>query len=105
MKDQVMCALCGLFDNGTHWTETPGIVAGSPHRQRRLRQAGYANRILRHYRLRLDDWEGRSYLLQTPTGATEMIDNLAVLWPAAERLAGRPCDPLDPDLLDALGRD
>ncbi|MGH7076696.1 MAG: hypothetical protein ACREFU_01215 [Acetobacteraceae bacterium] len=100
-----MCALCGLFENGTDWTDAPGIAAEGPPRQRRLRQAGHANRVLRHYRLRLDDWQGRSYLLQAPTGATELIDTLAVLWPAAERLAGRLCDPLDPDLLAALGRE
>jgi hypothetical protein len=25
------------------------------------------------------------------------------MWSAAEKLAGRPCDPLDPDLIAALG--
>lgn len=100
-----MCALCGLFEIGTDWTDTPAVGAGGPHRQRRLKQVSHANRVLRHYRLRLDDWQGRSYLLQAPTGATELIASLAVLWPAAERLAGRPCDPLDPDLLAVLGRE
>jgi len=98
-----MCGLCGLFESGTHWTETPGVATAGPPRQQRLRQVGYANRVLRCYRLRLDDWQGRNYLLTSPTGATEVIDSLALLWPAAERLAGRPCDPLDPDLLLSLG--
>ena len=38
------------------------------------------------------------------TGATEIVDNVAALWPAAERLLGRPCDPLDGALMDALER-
>lgn len=100
-----MCGLCGLFTSGTHWTETPGIAAAGPLRQQRLQQVGYANRVLSYYRLKLDDWQGRNFLLSSPTGATEVIDSLALLWPVAERLARQPCDPLDPDLLRALGRE
>ena len=33
-----------------------------------------------------------------------MVPDLGALWPAAERLLGRPCDPLDPDFLARLAR-
>lgn len=100
-----MCGLCGLFQTESDWTEAPAIASNGPSRQQRLRRVGYANRVLAYYRLRLDDWQGQSYLLNSPTGATEVIDNLARLWPVAERLAKRPCDPLDPGLLRFLGRE
>ena len=54
--------------------------------------------------LRLSSLAGGSSLLQSRTGRTEIVPHLGALWPAAERLAGRPCDPLDPGLLDALRR-
>jgi hypothetical protein len=34
-----------------------------------------------------------------------MINNLSHLWMAAERLAGRACDPLDPDLIALMERE
>jgi hypothetical protein len=38
--------------------------------------------------------------LRSRTGKSEIVANLAALWPAAEVLAGRPFDPLDPKILD-----
>jgi hypothetical protein len=32
-----------------------------------------------------------------------VVEDLSAIWLEAERLAGRPLDPLDPDLLVALG--
>lgn len=98
-----MCGLCGLFEAATHWTDAGG-VGSAPARQARLRRVALANRVLRHYRLELADWQGRSYLLRAPTGATELIDHVGALWPAAEGLLKRPCDPLDPELLSELKR-
>ncbi len=63
-----------------------------------------ANRILRPIGLDLSDWQGNAFLLATRTGKTELVDNLSHLWAAAERLLGRPIDPLDPALLQRLGR-
>jgi len=31
-----------------------------------------------------------------------VVDHFGALWPAAERLAGRPCDPLDPEVIAAV---
>lgn len=101
-----MCGLCGALGGADHWAEpaagAPG-AAGATHRQVRQLRARLANRVLGHYHLRLEDWAGSRYLLRSRTGSTAIIPHLGALWPAAERLAGRPCDPLDPGLLKALG--
>ena len=35
-------------------------------------------------------------------GASQLVEHLGQLWPAAERLAGQPLDPLDEGLLEDL---
>ena len=91
-----MCALCGvLLDH--HWAEADG-------RRARVFRVKLANRVLDHFGLRLDDWGGRVYVLRDRKGRSAVVANLGVLWVEAERLAGRTLDPLDPDLVHALGR-
>ena len=64
---------------------------------------GSANRVLAHYGLSLSDWPaGNAYVLRSRTGRTAMVTHLGELWAAAERLAGKPCDPLDGALLEHL---
>jgi hypothetical protein len=63
-----------------------------------------ANAVLGHYGLKLTALAGGSSLLQSRTGQTALVPHLGALWPAAERLAGRSCDPLDPGLIAALSR-
>jgi len=90
-----MCALCGvLLDE--HWAEDGG-------RRARVFRVTLANRVLGHFGLRLDDWGGRLYVLRDRKGRSVVVANLGVLWVEAERLAGRPLDPLDSDLVAALG--
>jgi hypothetical protein len=60
------------------------------------------NGILRHYGLKLDDWNGSKYVLRDRKGRTEIVQDLGSLWPAAEKLAGRALDPLDPVLRETL---
>jgi hypothetical protein len=61
-----------------------------------------ANRVLKHYRMTMSDWQGSAFVLSTATGKTEIVDNLSHLWAAAERLLRRPCDPLDEVLIALL---
>ena len=112
-----MCGLCGLFAGERHWTEraaSPAIFGGSDHgrsdrarvtpareRQERVR---LVNRVLDPFGLVLAEWAASSYVLRTKTGRSEMVPDLGTLWPAAERLLGCPCDPLDPDFLVRLSR-
>ena len=103
-----MCSLCGVLGADDHWTdasarpETFGGARTQTRRQERFERIALANRILRHYRLRLGDFQGRSYVLRAATGRQELVPNLAGMWSAAEKLTGHPCDPLDPDLIAAL---
>ena len=99
-----MCGLCGVLGGAEdHWTDAsarPATFAGRGG----LERVALANRVLRPYGLKLADWQGASYVLSSATGRTEIVPHLAALWPAAERLLRRPCDPLDPGLLAALER-
>ena len=104
-----MCALCGVLGGSDHWTDAvarPGVFTrntdAASRRRERMHRVAAANRILQHYRMTLADWQGSSFVLSTATGKTEIVDNLAHLWMAAERLLGRSCDPLDDELIAGL---
>lgn len=104
-----MCALCGVLGEAEHWTDAavrPGVFTRKTdpiqRRRERYNRVAGASRVLRHYGLTLSDWQNSSYVLSTATGKTELVDNLGHLWAVAEKLLGRPCDPLDPVFLHRL---
>ncbi len=101
-----MCGLCGVLGSETDWTDAaarPEAFGSRPTwRQERHQRIALANRILRHYGLKLGDFAGRSYVLRGATGRQALVPHLVGIWAAAEGLAGRPCDPLDPALIAAL---
>ena len=103
-----MCGLCGVLGAEMHWTDaaaqpnTFGGQAQPTRRQERFARIELANSVLRHYGLKLGDFEGKNYVLRSATGRQELVPHLPGMWAAAERLAGRPCDPLDPVLIAAL---
>jgi hypothetical protein len=43
-----------------------------------------------------DDGSGSGFILANRTGHQVMVNTLSELWEAAERIIGRPVDPLDP---------
>ena len=71
-------------------------------RRERAHRVACASRVLAYYGLTLSDWQASSFVLSTATGKTELVEDLGHLWAAAEKLLGRPCDPLDPDLIIRL---
>ena len=109
-----MCVLCWQFLSADHWTEqqfdgqdavgtaTAGSARERARRRDRYHRTRVLNQILRHYGLRLDDWQSRSYVLSDRKGSTVIVQDLGDLWPAAQQLARRRLDPLDPQLLTAL---
>ncbi|EKF57901.1 hypothetical protein QWE_19188 [Agrobacterium albertimagni AOL15] len=104
-----MCSLCGVIGGNEHWTDAvarPGIytrnVERFDRRRERARRVAAANRVLSAFGMSLSDWQGSSFLLATRTGKNEIIEDLGHLWPAAEQLSGRICDPLDPVLIARL---
>lgn len=92
-----MCSLCGVLGQ-PHWAE-----AGSTRRAR-IERVRLVNRVLEHFGLALHDWSGSVYVVRDRKGRAEVVSDLGTLWAAAERLAGRPLDPLDPALVEALDR-
>ncbi len=90
-----MCVLCGALLSD-HWAEQDG-------RRARLLRVAFANRVLQPFGLELRDWAGGVYLLADRKGRSAVVSDLGSLWAEAEKLHGRPLDPLDPTLLAALG--
>ena len=107
-----MCSLCGILGVNEHWADAvarPGVYTRNieriDRRRERAARVRIANRVLAVFGLSLSDWQGTSFLLSTLTGKTEIIEDLGHLWPAAEKLSGRPLDPLGIALLDRLEAD
>lgn len=78
-----------------HWAE-----AGEGRRARVFR-AALVDRVLSHFGLSVAAWGG-GYVVRDSKGGTAVVSDLGALWTEAERLAGRPLDPLAPDLVSAL---
>ena len=104
-----MCGLCGVLGAGRHWTDAaprPGVYTRNTdeveRRRERRHRVAQLDRVLRPLGLRLEDWQGASFVLCDRSGGTEMVDDLAHLWAAAERLSGRAGDPLDVGLIETL---
>ncbi|GAC1358875.1 MAG: hypothetical protein NVS2B12_25200 [Ktedonobacteraceae bacterium] len=108
-----MCVLCGEALTQIHWTDkrsdtrTAVSTAAADNAQRsRLRDRYHlvqlTNKILCHYGLQLNDWNGSKYVLSDKKGSSVIVQDLGGLWPAAEKLIHRALDPLDPTLLESL---
>ena len=104
-----MCSLCGVLGGSEHWADAvarPGVYTrngdGGDRRRERANRVKVANRVLAPFAMKLSDWQGTSFVISTRTGKSEIIEDLGHLWPAAERLSGRMCDPLNPDLIAHL---
>ncbi|WP_066704829.1 hypothetical protein [Celeribacter ethanolicus] len=101
-----MCSLCGILGCDDHWTNAiarPGVYTRNhdmpARRAEAARRMKAANDILSYRRVKLDVWQGRSYVVRSPTGASSVFEALSHLWPEAEALAGRDFDPLDDALI------
>jgi hypothetical protein len=92
-RGQAMCGMCGVLGGGRHWSNaTASAEAGA--RRHRYAQVALANRVLRPFRLTLADFHGQSFVLASPTGAQEIVSDFMQVWRAAEKMLGRPLDPL-----------
>jgi hypothetical protein len=106
-----MCSLCGVLGGNEHWADAaarPGVYTRNANaierRRERMNRVRIANRVLAQFGMTISDWRGAAFLLSTRTGKTEIIADLGHLWPAAEKLAGRVCDPLALPLIESLER-
>jgi hypothetical protein len=90
-----MCSLCGVMSK-EHWADR------GDDRRTRVFRVRVLGQVLDHYGLGVEAWGAGTYVLRDRKGGTALVDDLSALWVEAERLAGRPLDPLDPALLAAL---
>ena len=91
-----MCSLCGVLAS-EHWAEE------GEGRRERLFRVRLLNDVLAHFGLELGEWGGRVYVVRDRKGRQAVVSDLGSLWQEAERLAGRPLDPLDASLVSSLG--
>lgn len=95
-----MCMACGHPQAPGHWTEAAAQGPG-PRLRARMQAAQALNRLLAPYGLTVDDTHPvPGYRLATRSGAVELVPDLTALWDAAQRLIGRPIDPLSPEFLN-----
>ena len=99
-----MCSACGFPAAPGHWTDAGAPTPGDRLRLRFARLARI-NRLLAPWGMKAhDDGATPGLQLIAPDGRRELVADLGALWPAAERLAGRPVDPLAPRALAADAR-
>ena len=86
-----MCALCGDLSSQDHWSDRSPGSGTARHRQERLRAV---RTLLEGTGLTVSEWRGRGYQLSNGRGRTVLVGDLGALWVEAERMRGRPVDPL-----------
>lgn len=103
-----MCSLCAGLGGSRYWTDAAGQDAFRRHgrkvtlRSEREERVRLLDRVLGVYGVTIKDWGGNSYLLEDSQGRRQNVYNLAGIWEVLDRMTGRPCDPLDPVLLEHL---
>ena len=90
-----MCGLCSVILN-EHWAEQDG------GRRSRVFRVALLDRVLGYFGLSLQDWAGSVYILRDAKGASVVVPDIGAVWSEAERLLGRPLDPLDAGLVASL---
>jgi hypothetical protein len=104
-----MCGACGAISGGPDWIDRVGNPEGVSHRSdltrgaERQRRIVLVNMVLGPHRLQLYDLGG-GLSLRGPTGRTELVESLAHVWMAADRLSSSVIDPLDDLLLEPNGQ-
>lgn len=96
-----MCILCYGLTGNEHWTDARvGAEASATIRARR--RALLARVMSAHGLDYSDDPTGLTSLISDRKGNVQIARSLGEVWAAAEDLAKRPLDPLEPDLLKRL---
>lgn len=91
-----MCASCGYPMRPGHWTEA-GAADAHDRLLARFRRAEVLKKVLPAYGLTAHDGaQVPGVQVGTLSGNQTIALDLAEVWTVAEKLAGRPVDPLDP---------
>ena len=103
-----MCGLCGVWRGRAHWTRRPQspdvltVTAVTPPLRDRLQQLGFVNRLIGPFGVTARDFEGVQWIVKSVNGGSEIVSDIATLWPAVERLSRRRIDPLSATTLAAF---
>jgi hypothetical protein len=94
-----MCANCGNPAAPGHWTEA-GAAGPGERLRARFRRSQVLKSVLPDYGLAAHDGAIIPGIqLSTLSGEEVIVRNLEEFWVEAERMIGRPVDPLDPRFL------
>lgn len=99
-----MCSACGFPAAPGHWTEA-GAASARDRLRNRFKRAAVLKSVLSTYGLTVHDGGlVPGIQISTLSGSQSIARDLEELWATAERMAGRPIDPLDPRFIgDANG--
>ena len=95
-----MCGFCGIWGAKNHWSlksANPSVFApqSSTDRMReRYAQCAILNETLRRFHVKVRDWGGTQWIVEHVGNGSEIVDSIAAVWPAAEKLSKRRIDPL-----------
>ena len=96
-----MCSACGYPAAPGHWTEA-GAASMSDRLRARYRRAQVLQRVLSAYGLTAHDGTlVPGIQISSLSGDHTIARDLTEVWETAERLTGRPIDPLAPRFLGA----
>lgn len=88
-----MCGACGILSGAPDWADGLGPMPGTTALAERYRRIALVNRLLVPSAVRLRDVGGR-LVVQSATGRTRIVADLAHVWQAADDVGQRPVDPL-----------
>lgn len=105
-----MCALCGVLNDGPHWTEAgtdagqrADVVKGRERYLEQVYRVKLINLVLAAYGCTAEAWAGGQYIVRNKSGGGSMVvQNLPMIWQAVEDLTKRVADPLADDLVGSL---
>lgn len=92
-----MCGVCGSLGGEEHWTSGSGRIqseAAPTRRAERAKRIRVINKVLAATRISVSDWQGRFYVVASPTGKQQVVDSLPHIWQAVQEMGGRSLDPL-----------
>ncbi len=98
-----MCGLCGLIAEQLDWGDR--IKTGLPRRQERYRKIKIINQLLQFHRIKVSDFQGVNYVIQSATGQSAVTNGLNQLWREMEGISSRGIDVLDEDYLNYLQKE
>jgi hypothetical protein len=96
-----MCILCYGLTGEEHWSDAR--VGAESSASLRARRRALLTRVMAAHGLDFsDDPTGVTSLVSDRKGSVRVARSLGEVWAAAEELAKRPLDPLEPALLKRL---